>query len=197
MPRVVLLPTFHDHETVPVELAVLSPRPAAVDGPDLYSTSIEQRAFGEVLTDTDAVLFRGTVAVRELTFTGSVVDAGAEVGFGFGPAVGFGVLVGLVVVAGVLAVAGDATVSVGAVVASDELAPWPTKPKPKSATGALGGCPGVLPPSADPIAAARITTAIRMPIHVRGFQPVLGSGVGSTADAVGGGFAESGLESEV
>lgn len=35
VPRVVLLPTFHDQDTIPVELAVLSPSPTAVDGPDL------------------------------------------------------------------------------------------------------------------------------------------------------------------
>jgi hypothetical protein len=71
-----LLPTFHDQLIAPAELAVLSLSPAAVDGPDLYSTSIEQRAFADVMTETIAVLFRGTDAVRAVTFTASPVVAG-------------------------------------------------------------------------------------------------------------------------
>lgn len=35
VPRVVLLPTFHDQLTTPVEPAVFSLSPAAVEGPEL------------------------------------------------------------------------------------------------------------------------------------------------------------------
>jgi hypothetical protein len=42
LPAVVLEPTFHVHDATPVLLAYLGPSPAAVDGPDLYSTTIVQ-----------------------------------------------------------------------------------------------------------------------------------------------------------
>lgn len=50
LPSVVLVPTLQVQEATPVELAVLGSRPAAVDGPDLYSTTILQLARGKVLT---------------------------------------------------------------------------------------------------------------------------------------------------
>jgi hypothetical protein len=48
-PGVVRVPTFQVQLTTPVEPAVLFPKPLAVEGPDLYSTTIEQAALGEVL----------------------------------------------------------------------------------------------------------------------------------------------------
>jgi len=42
LPEVVRVPTFHVQLTAPVALAVFGPRPAAVDGPDLYSTTMVQ-----------------------------------------------------------------------------------------------------------------------------------------------------------
>jgi hypothetical protein len=96
---------------VPAELAVLSPSPAAVEGPDLYSTTIEQRAFADVLIDTEAVLFRETDAVRTVTLTASVVVMGAGVGFDFG-FVGFGVAAGFLV-AGAFVADGVASERVG------------------------------------------------------------------------------------
>ncbi len=101
----------------------MSPSPDAVDGPDLYSTSIEHRAFGDVLIDTCAVPFRDTEAVRALTLTGSTVDGGGWLAFGFGFAVGFGVEVGFFV-AGALVVDG----ADGAVVAPVGVAAPPSSP---------------------------------------------------------------------
>jgi hypothetical protein len=108
----VLPPTFHDQVIVPAELAVLSPSPAAVEGPDLYSTTIEQRAVADVLIDTEAVLFRETDAVRAVTFTESAVVADAGVGFDFGFVVGLGVAAGFLV-AGAFAADGVASERVG------------------------------------------------------------------------------------
>jgi hypothetical protein len=42
LPAVVLVPTFQVHEATPELLAYFGPRPEAVDGPDLYSTTMEQ-----------------------------------------------------------------------------------------------------------------------------------------------------------
>ena len=113
MPRVVLLPTFQDQLTAPVELAVLSPSPAAFEGPDLYSTTIEQRAPADVLMEIIAVLLRETDAVRAVTITESLVVVGVGVGF-FGFVVGFGVAVGFFV-AGALIVESEAkAIGVGA-----------------------------------------------------------------------------------
>jgi hypothetical protein len=109
VPRVVLPPTFHDQLTAPVELAVLSPSPAAFEGPDLYSTTIEQRAPADVLMATVAVLLRVTDAVSAVTVTESFVVVGAAVGLAFGFVVGFGVAVGFCV-AGALAVDGSTKV---------------------------------------------------------------------------------------
>lgn len=47
-PAVVRVPTLHVQLTEPPEPAVLGPSPAALDGPDLYWTTIEQAAPGEV-----------------------------------------------------------------------------------------------------------------------------------------------------
>ena len=142
VPRVVLLPIFQDQLTAPVELAVLSPSPAAVDGPDLYSTSIEQRALAVVLIDTEAVLFRGADAVSALTLTDSFVEVGVGVDFDFGFAVGFDVAPGFAVVTA-LVVDVEAAETVGAAVTSSGLA-WPTSPK--AAGGAVGTGSAVLPP---------------------------------------------------
>lgn len=153
------------------------------------------------MIDTVAVLFGGTDAVRELTLTGSLVDVGAMVGFDVGLAVDFGVVSGFLVGSATLAAVGDAATSVGPGVASNGLAPWPTnpnpKPKPKAAGGAVGDGPVVVPPIEDPTAAARITTAIRMPIHVLGFQPELVGETEATAGVDGSGDTAVGLESEV
>src|SRR5690242_19026353 len=94
VPRVVLLPTFHDQVTMPEAPAVLSPKPAAVDGPDLYSTSIEQRAFAAVLIVTDAMLLRGAVAVCRVTLTENVVGAVVGRGLAFVFAAVFAVATG-------------------------------------------------------------------------------------------------------
>jgi len=50
LPGVVRVPTSQVHCTVPEADAVVGPRPAAVLGPDLYSTSMEQAAPGAVPT---------------------------------------------------------------------------------------------------------------------------------------------------
>jgi hypothetical protein len=42
LPRVVLVPTFQVQDATPVLLADFGPRPAAVAGPDLYSTTMVQ-----------------------------------------------------------------------------------------------------------------------------------------------------------
>ena len=49
-PGVVRLPTFHVQLAMPDEFAVLSSRPAAVEDPDLYWTSMEQAATAAVFT---------------------------------------------------------------------------------------------------------------------------------------------------
>jgi hypothetical protein len=46
VPGVVRVPTFQVHATAPEADAVFGYRPAAVEGPDLYSTSMEQFALG-------------------------------------------------------------------------------------------------------------------------------------------------------
>ncbi|MFL5724573.1 MAG: hypothetical protein ACJ78H_14390, partial [Chloroflexota bacterium] len=193
-----LLPTFHDHETAPVELAVLSPSPAAVDGPDLYSTSIEHRAFGAVLIDTLAVLFRETDAVREISLTDSLVDVGVGVGLAlrFAFAVGFGVAAGFFVAGGVLVVTGDGTAVGRAVDAPTAVTPAPSNPR--AAGGALGPGAGVPPLSDDPTTAATITTTRMMPTHVRPLRPESVDGVGTVAgSAAGVGAPDFGLETEV
>lgn len=48
-PGVVRVPTFQVQLTTPVEPAVWFPRPLALEGPDLYSTTIQQAALGVVL----------------------------------------------------------------------------------------------------------------------------------------------------
>jgi hypothetical protein len=126
VPRVVLLPTLQDQVIAPVELAVLSPSPAAVEDPDLYSTSIEHFAFGDVLIVTLAVLFLGTVAVREVTLTESLLDVGVAVGFALGFVVGLVVAVGFVVGKGPVG-DGAATEEAGVDGCGDELT-WPIRP---------------------------------------------------------------------
>ncbi|MEA2629796.1 MAG: hypothetical protein QOE66_15 [Chloroflexota bacterium] len=165
-----LPPTFHDQVIVPAELAVLSPSPAAVEGPDLYSTTIEQRAFTDVLIDTEAVLFRETEAVRAVTLTTSVVVAGFGVGLGDGFVVGFGVAFGFLVGA---APAGEGesseSVSAGEGVEPNAVA-WTSGPK--AAGGGVGAGFAGAPPRDDPTAAARTITTIATPTHERLLQPV-------------------------
>ena len=48
-PGVVRVPTFHVQLTLPFEVAVSGPNPAAFEGPDLYSTVMVQDAAGAVL----------------------------------------------------------------------------------------------------------------------------------------------------
>ncbi len=182
LPVEVVLPTLHDQVTTPVEFAVLSPSPDAVEGPDLYSTSIEHRAFGDVLIDTVAVLSRGTEAVRELTLTGSFAVRGDWLDFDFGFADGVGV-------------ADETAESDGAAAVSIGLAASSTNPKPAGG-GVVAGV-GWLPPRVDPMAAAMITTAMRMPIHAGALQPVLVEVGGAGADVAGSGDAVFGLERDV
>jgi hypothetical protein len=42
LPAVVRVPTFHVQDATPLPFAYFGPKPLAVDGPDLYSTTIEQ-----------------------------------------------------------------------------------------------------------------------------------------------------------
>ncbi len=95
-PGVVRLPTFHVQLTMPDEFAVLSPRPAAVEGPDLYWTSMEQAAPAAVFTVAVALAPRligevNVVNARERVGLG----VGFGVGLGVGSGVGFGVGVGV------------------------------------------------------------------------------------------------------
>jgi len=55
LPSVVRAPTIHDQPTLPVPSLVMGLRPAAVDGPDLYVTTIEQEVFPVVFTCRCAV----------------------------------------------------------------------------------------------------------------------------------------------
>jgi hypothetical protein len=141
---------------VPAELAVLSPSPAAVEGPDLYSTTIEQRAFADVLIDTEAVLFRETDAVRAVTLTASVV--------------GLGVAAGFLVTAGPVGEGESSeSVSAGEGVEPNAVA-WTAGPK-AAGGGVAAGFAGA-PPRDDPTAAARTITTIATPTHERVLQPV-------------------------
>jgi hypothetical protein len=195
VPRVVRLPTFHDQLIAPVELAVLSTSPAAVEGPDSYLTTIEHRAPADVLMDTIAVLLRGTDAVSAVTFTASFEVVGIGVGFGLGFEVGFGVTVGFLV-AGTLVVDDEANaVGAGASVELNGLA-WPAKPR--AAGGGVGAGSAVLPPRHDPTTAARKTTTIRTPTHER-MPQVVGAPAAGGAASVATGIADfrPGLESDV
>lgn len=76
----------------------MSPRPAALDGPDAYSTSIEHVAAALVRTVMLAYEFRDTEPGALVTFTvsGLGVGPGFGVGLGVGLGVGFGVGFGVV-----------------------------------------------------------------------------------------------------
>lgn len=50
LPGVVLVPTFQVHDATPEEFAFFGSRPAADEGPDLYSTTMLQLAPAKVLT---------------------------------------------------------------------------------------------------------------------------------------------------
>lgn len=118
------------------------------------------------MIDTDAVLFRETDAVRELTLTANFVDVGTAVGLDLGFVVGFGVAVGFAVAAAL--VADDVAVgTVGTCVVAGRACPI----TPRAAGGTVGDGPALFPPREDPTKAARITTAIRIPIHVRRLHP--------------------------
>jgi hypothetical protein len=88
-PAVVLTPTFQLQLTSPAAFAVLGSRPAAVDGPDLYSTSIVQYAAAAVLTAAVAV-FPPAIGVVSFVNVTAIVAAsdGSGVGVGSGVEVG-------------------------------------------------------------------------------------------------------------
>jgi hypothetical protein len=131
--------------------------------------------------------------------TGSFVDVGAAVAFDLGLAVAFGVAVGFLV-----AVAAGAAVGVVGDAAgsdADEASgpPAPRPANPNAAGGALGTGSAPLLPNDDPIAAAMITIAIRMPIHVFRPQPALARDAEGpvVSGATLAGDSEAELESEV
>jgi hypothetical protein len=92
LPAVVRGPTLQVQDAIPLLLAVLGPRPAAVEGPDLYSTTIAQEAPALVRTVAVA-LAPGLIGdVSELNVS---VRLGGGVGFGVGRGVGLGVGAGV------------------------------------------------------------------------------------------------------
>jgi hypothetical protein len=195
----VLLPTFHDQLIAPVELAVLSLSPAAVEGPDLYSTSIEHRAPADVLIATMAVLLRVTVAVRAVTLTDSLL-AGVAVGLAVGRAVALGFVISFgeadgFFVAGALGADDETkTVGLGAGVEPSRLA-WSVNPN--AGAGGVGAGPPVEPPRPDPTIAARITTTTRTPTHARMPQVVGAPAAVGAAVAATGVADRPGLDSDV
>jgi len=100
-PSVVLVPTFQVHDAMPLAFAVVGPSPAACEGPDLYSTTIEQEAPAFVVTVAVASEPRATGEVSDVKASARVgFVVGAGVGFGAGGAVGFGVGAGVAFGAG-------------------------------------------------------------------------------------------------
>jgi len=85
LPGVVRLPTFQVHDAIPLLLAYLGSRPAAVEGPDLYSTMIVHAARAMVFTFAVAYAPRLTGEVSEVNDKANV---GAVVGSGTGSVVG-------------------------------------------------------------------------------------------------------------
>jgi hypothetical protein len=82
-PTVVREPIFQVQLTLPVPLAVLGPRPAALDGPDLYSTTMVHVAPAFVRATRVAKAPRETGEVR-LVIRTVTDDPGAPVGVGRG-----------------------------------------------------------------------------------------------------------------
>jgi hypothetical protein len=98
VPSVVFAPTFHVHEATPLPSATWGSRPAALDGPDLYWTTIVQFAPGLVLTAAVASELRGAGEVSEVKASarvGAAVALGAAVGVTLGSAVAIGASVGV------------------------------------------------------------------------------------------------------
>ena len=85
LPEVVRLPTFQVHVATPALLAYLGPRPDAVDGPDLYSTTIVQEAPALALTEAVA---NDPGLTGEVSEVNASIRLGTEVGFGVGTGVG-------------------------------------------------------------------------------------------------------------
>ena len=95
LPAVVRVPTFQVHEAMPLLLALVGARPDAVDGPDLYSTTIVQYAPGLVSTVAVAYPpgFTGELSAVNLRVKLGDFD-GFGVGFGLGVGAGVCELVG-------------------------------------------------------------------------------------------------------
>jgi hypothetical protein len=85
LPLLVAAPTVQDQLMTPVEDAGLAPRPAALDGPDLYSTSMPQVARASVLIVAVALLPALIGEVSDVNDTG--ID-GRSVGVVLGASVG-------------------------------------------------------------------------------------------------------------
>jgi hypothetical protein len=87
LPGVVRVLTVQLQVTAPVALAVLGPRPAAREGPDLYSTTTVQAALAAVFAPTVAVdprligEVKLVIATVTAPVTGGVVGRGVAVGF--------------------------------------------------------------------------------------------------------------------
>ena len=92
LPGVVREPTVQLQDTVPLALAALGPRPAALEGPDLYSTTTVQAAPAIVRAPTVAVAPRLMGEVRLVIATVIAPLAGAVLGRGV--AAGFAVAAG-------------------------------------------------------------------------------------------------------
>jgi hypothetical protein len=87
LPRVVRVLTVQLQDTVPLALAALGPRPAALDGPDLYCTTTVQAAPAAVFAPTVAVdprligEVRLVIATVIAPLTGAVLGRGVAAGF--------------------------------------------------------------------------------------------------------------------
>ena len=76
VPILVFWPTVHFHATRPLALALLSPRPCAVEAPESYSTSMSHRAPWAVVTVVEAVAPLATAPGAFVTLTGNAGTAG-------------------------------------------------------------------------------------------------------------------------
>ncbi|HEX9040927.1 MAG TPA: hypothetical protein VF838_07835 [Trebonia sp.] len=96
-PAAVFVPTFHVQVTDPLAPAVAGPSPAALDGPDAYTTTIVQVALAAVLT-TAVSNWPGLTAGRltnvTVTAAWGAVGRGVAVGVGCGVGLGVGLAVG-------------------------------------------------------------------------------------------------------
>ena len=89
LPAVVLVPTVQLQLTTPDPSAVLDPSPAALDGPDLYSTVIEQAAPAAACAVAVAVAPPLTGDVSEVILTAEKPpDVGVATGVGAGVGTG-------------------------------------------------------------------------------------------------------------